>query len=303
MEQRQLGRDGPMVSAICFGAWPLGGGMGRLAEADAIATVQAAIDVGMTFIDTAQSYLTSEALIGKAIAARRSDVFLATKLSDTDQSNSAMQSALENSLRALGTDYIDLYQLHFPQPRWPIEETMAALVRLRDQGKIRYIGISNFSAQQTLEALRHGPIHSSQPRYNMLEREADEAILPTCLDNGIGVIPHSVLAQGLLSGRYRSGDTFPADDERRGYEAFTAEALARTTKPLSAMADWARDHGRDLVQLAVAWCLAQPAVTSPIVGAKSPEQVQHNASAADWKLDQAELAEIETMLADFLGER
>ena len=302
MEKRQLGRGGPEVSAICFGAWPIGGGMGAVADAEAIATVQAAIDVGMTFIDTAQSYLTSEALIGKAISGRRDEVFLATKLSGRDHSSEAMQAAVEDSLRAMGTDYIDLYQLHSPQPRWPIEETMAALVRLRDQGKIRYIGVSNFSAEQTVEALRHGPVHSSQPRYNMLAREAEDAILPTCLDNGVGVIPHSVLAKGLLSGRYLQGYTFPADDERSRFGAFTPDALTGIAEPLSGLEGWARDHGRDMVQLAIAWCLAQPSVTSPIVGAKSPEQVRHNASAADWRLGQGELAEIETLLDGFRTE-
>jgi aryl-alcohol dehydrogenase-like predicted oxidoreductase len=273
--------------------------MGAVADADAIATVQAAIDVGMTFIDTAPSYLTSEALIGKAISGRRNEVFLATKLSGRDHSIDAMQAAVEDSLRAIGTDYIDLYQLHGPQPQWPIEETMASLVRLRDQGKIRYIGVSNFSAEQTVEALRHGPVHSSQPRYNMLDREVEDAILPTCLDNGVSVIPHSVLAKGLLSGRYGQGHTFPEDDERSRFPAFTTEALARISGPLSGLEGWARDHGRDLAQLAIAWCLAQPAITSPIVGAKSPQQVRHNAMAADWKLSQNELAEIKTLLDGF----
>ncbi|MCH8311118.1 MAG: aldo/keto reductase [Chloroflexi bacterium] len=296
METRQLGKDGPQVSCICFGAWPIGGGMGAVADQQAIEAVQAAIDVGMTFIDTAESYQTSEALIGKAIAGHRNEVFLATKVSGRDHSRERIEQALEASFQAMGTDYIDLYQLHSPQPQWPIEETMGILLRLRDQGKVRYIGISNYSAEQTQEALQHGPIHSSQPRYNMLDRDAEESILPTCLENGIGVIPHSVLAKGHLSGRYQPGHSFDSEDERSGFASFTRKGLERVTRVTSKLASWSQDHGRDMIQLAIAWTLAQPSVTSPIVGAKSAEQVRHNALAADWKLSESDLAEIDDIL-------
>ncbi|MDP6716386.1 MAG: aldo/keto reductase, partial [SAR202 cluster bacterium] len=233
METRQLGTDGPQVSCICFGAWPIGGAMGAVTDQQAIEAVQAAIDVGMTFIDTAESYLTSEALIGKAMAGKRDQVFLATKVSGQDHSRKHIEQALEASFRALGTDYMDLYQLHSPQPQWPIDETMGILNELRDQGKIRYIGISNYSAEQTVEALQHGAIHSSQPRYNMLNREAEESVLPTCLENGIGVIPHSVLAKGHLSGRYKPGDTFDSSDERSDFASFTREGMEQVVKVTS----------------------------------------------------------------------
>ena len=303
METRQLGKDGPQVSCICFGAWPIGGGMGVVADQQAIEAVEAAIDVGMTFIDTAESYQTSEALIGRAIAGKRDKVFLATKVSGRDHSRQHIEQALEASFRALGADYMDLYQLHSPQPQWPIEETMGILMRLRDQGKIRYIGISNYSAEQTLEALRYGPIHSSQPRYNMLNREAEESVLPVCLENGIGVIPHSVLAKGHLSGRYQPGHTFDSGDERSEFASFTREGLERVTQVTSKLASWSQDHGRDMIQLAIAWTLAQPSVTSPIVGAKSAEQVRHNALAADWKLSASDLSEIDEILGGIVVDR
>ncbi len=299
METRQLGRDGPDVSAICFGAWPIGGGMGTVADQQAIATVQTAIDSGMTFIDTAESYRISEELIGRAIAGRRNEVFLATKLSGDDHSRDHTDRAIENSLKTMGTDYVDLYQLHSPQPQWPIEETMSSLLRLRDQGKIRFIGISNFSAAQTVEATQFGPIHSSQPRYHMFGREPEESILPACLENGICVIPHSVLAKGLLTGRYSPGHVFPPDDERHTAAAFTGSTGEGALEIAERLQGWARDNGRDLVQLAIAWTLAHPSVSSSIVGAKSPEQVLHNAKAADWHLSDTDLREIDEILGGF----
>ncbi len=139
MQTRNLGRVGPQVPVVCFGAWPICGGMGLVSEDQAVKTVHAAIDAGMTFIDTAESYRTSEALIGRAIAGKRDQVFLATKLSGNDHSVEHIGRAIQNSIRALGTDYIDLYQLHSPQPDWPVEETMEHLTSFRDNGAIRYI--------------------------------------------------------------------------------------------------------------------------------------------------------------------
>ena len=298
METRALGRDGPHVPAICFGAWPLGGAMGAISEEQAIATMQAAIDAGLTFIDTAESYRRSESLIGSAIRGRRHELFLATKLSGTDHSAGRMDGAIENSLRALGTDHIDLYQLHSPQPRWPIKQTMERLLHHREAGKTRYIGISNFSAEETEEALQYGPIHSSQPRFSLLYRDAEQSVLPRSLSNGIGVIAHTVLAKGLLTGRYRPGHEFPPDDERHGRAHFQGDSFRRTFEVTERLAEWASDRGRDMAQLAIAWVLAHPAVTSAIVGAKTPEQARHNAKAAGWHLTPQDLEEIDGIQGD-----
>ena len=298
MQTRRLGKDGPPVPVICFGGLPIGGHMGPVPEEQAIATVLAAIDTGMTFIDTAESYHASESRIGKAIAGKRHDLFLATKLSGK-HSPEHINHAVENSLKALGTDYIDPYQIHRPDHQWPIAGTLGHLARLRDSGEIRYIGVSNFSAEQTKEALNYGPIHSSQPSYNMLYCDAEESILPFCLENGIGVIPYSVLAKGLLTGRYRPGHEFSSDDERNKHDAFKGETFQRVSQFAKKLSDWAADHGRDLVQLAIAWTLAQPAVTSAIVGAKSPQQVYQNAKAADWVLSEGDLREIDIIRAGF----
>lgn len=299
METRTLGKDGPEVSVICFGAWPVGGGLGSVDEEQGIATVRAALDVGMTFIDTAEGYQSSEVVVGKGTKGRRDEAFLATKLSGNDHSLEHMTSALENSLRALGTDYIDLYQLHTPQPQWPIEQTMEGLLRLRDEGKIRYIGISNFTAEQTREALQYGPIYSSQPRYNVLCREEEESVLPFCLENGIGVIPHSVLCKGLLAGKHQPGHQFAADDERRRFNFFQGDLFEEGYQVVAGLRNWAESHGRDTVQLAVAWVLANPCISSAIVGAKSAEQVYQNAKGADWKLTKADLKEIDELVGGF----
>ena len=298
METRQLGKNGPNVPVICLGAWPLGGGMGDIPDDQAIATIHASIEAGVNFIDTAEGYRTSESVLGKALKGRRDDVILATKLSG-DHSAEHMASAIENSLRSLGTDYIDLYQLHGPRPGFPIEETMANLLKLRDEGKIRYIGVSNFSAEQHTEASQIGPVHSSQPRYNMFYRVPEESILPMCLELGIGVIPHSPLAKGMLTGKYRPGHVFSSDDERVDKAEFKDDQFNVAYPIVERLTEWASDHARDGAQLAIAWTLAHPAVTSCIVGAKTPDQAIHNALAGYWRLSSGDMAEIADILGDF----
>jgi aryl-alcohol dehydrogenase-like predicted oxidoreductase len=270
--------------------------MGVIPDEQAISAIHAALDCGMTFIDTAEGYRTSESVLGKALRGRHDEVFLATKLSG-DHSPEYMAEAIDNSLVSLGTDHVDLYQLHSPKPRWPIEETMAELLKLRDQGKIRYIGVSNFSGDQHREAARHGPISSSQPRYNMLFRGAEDDVLPACLELGIGVIAHSPLAKGILTGKYKPGHQFPDDDERSDHFVFREGRADRAWEVVPALQAWAADHGRDLVQLAIAWTLAHPSMASCIAGAKTAEQVLHNASAADWRLGESEMKELAEILA------
>ena len=296
MNTRHLGAGGPKVSVVAFGAWPIGGGLGTVPEEQGVAAVEAALEVGMTFIDTAEGYQTSETVVGKAIKGRRDEVFLATKLSGEDHSAAHISTAIENSLRTLGTDHIDLYQLHSPSLRWPIGDTMENLVRLRDAGKIRYFGVSNFSPEQTLEAMRYATIHSSQPRYNLMWRNLEDDVLPFCLSNGIGVIPHSVLSKGVLGGRHKPGHQFASDDERRLFSFFRGSDFEEAYSVAQRLDSWARDNGRDIVQLAIAWVLANPAVSSALVGAKSPEQVYHNAKAAGWILTEEDLQEIEELM-------
>ena len=298
MRTKPLGKDGPQVPVVCLGTWPLAGAFSQVPDDQAVDALRTALDVGLTFFDTAEGYTGSEALIGLAIKGRRHEVFLATKVSGRDHTTEHIDRAIESSLKQLGTDYVDLYQLHAPVPDPPIEKTMGHLLRLRDAGKLRYIGISNFPAEETREAVRYGPVHSSQPRYSLLFRDAEESVLPACLESGIGVIAHSVLAKALLGGRYRPGHKFPEDDERHNWPFFQEDSFKRTFQVTERLKEWAGDHGRDIVQLAIAWPTAHPAVTSSIVGAKSPEQVRHNALAADWVLTPGELSEIDDIQGD-----
>ena len=297
MRLKRMGTDGPEVPVVCFGTWPLGGAYGGYEESQAISTMQAAMDAGLTFIDTAEGYMNAEAIIGKSIKGRRDELFIATKISGDDHSTEHIHEALNNSLRLMGTDHVDLYQLHRATDR-PIEETMGDLLRLRDDGKIRYIGISNFSAEQIEEAAGFGRIHSGQPRYNMLFREVEDDLLPAYERNGIGVMAHSVLAKGLLGGRYKPGDTFPLDDERSGWPAFKGESFERTYEVTQRLQAWAQDRGRDIVQLAIAWPIAHPAVYTSIVGARKPEDLAVLAEAGSWKLSAQELEEIEAIQGD-----
>ena len=301
METRILGKSDLVVSTVCFGAWPIGGGMGKVDPQKAIKTIHAAIDSGISFIDTAEGYQTSESVLGQALKSRRDSVILATKLSGPDHSESHIREALENSLFALNTDYIDLYQLHTPQPKWPIENTMKVLNELIGEGKIRHIGLSNFTSEQTHEAMAFGSIVSSQPRYNLLFRQEDPT-LAFCEKSEIGVIPHSVLAKGLLGGSYKPGHIFDSDDERRLFNFFQGDLFQAIYKVTQNLEEWSKNYGRDLIQLAIAWTLANSAITSAIVGMKSVAQVENAAKAATWKLTPTDLPEIDSIIGDLRPE-
>lgn len=295
---KQLGKNGPEVSAICFGAMELGGRMGPIEESQAIATAHAALDAGVTFWDTAEGYATSEEITGKALVGKRDQVFLATKLSG-DQSKEHIAEAFENSLRMLQTDHIDLYQLHRPKPAWPIEETMGELVKLQEQGKIKHIGLSNFSAAQTAEAMQYATVISHQPRYSMLFRESEEELFPFLLEAGVGSMVYAPLAKGLLSGKYGPDHVFTVEgDTRAGHRSFGPENMQAAHGVTQRLKGWASDHDRSLVQLAVAWTQAHPAVTATICGAKSPDQIIETGAAGDWVLNPSELAEIEALIGD-----
>ena len=296
MEQRQLGRDGPSVPVICFGAWPIGGGMGKVEDDVAIATVRRAIDLGITFIDTAEAYRTSEDLVGRALEGRRDRVFLATKVRGNDLSRAHIMEAIDNSLRALRTDHIDLYQAHSWDAQHPIEETMEALGDLVAAGKVRYVGVSNFDVPRMQQALAVRHFQSLQPRYSLLAQEAGKEILPFCRQQGIGVIVHSPLAKGLLTGKYSPETSFPADDERSQSSAFQGDAFRRNLATAGRLQTFARERGHSLVELAIAWTLANPAVTSCIVGAKNPGQLDDHVRAAEWRLSAEDMAEIERLV-------
>jgi aryl-alcohol dehydrogenase-like predicted oxidoreductase len=299
VEQRILGRDGPPVPVIGFGAWPIGGGMGAVDERQAIRTVHHALDRGVTLIDTAEAYRTSEETIGKALdawAGTRDRVFLATKVRGNDLSAGHIREAIEQSLRHLRTDYVDLLQAHSWDARHPIEETMRAFDDLTRSGKVRYVGVSNFDVPQMQAAWTTSPFQSLQPRYNLLDRGVEAEILPYCERQGIGVLAHSPLAKGLLTGKYGPETVFPPDDERAQMPRFTGAEYQRHLATAARLQSWATERGHPLLDLAIAWVLSHPAVTVCLCGAKSPEQVDDHVRAAGWHLTPEDRAAVDALL-------
>lgn len=298
MEHRQLGKDGPQVPVLGLGAWPLGGGMGPVDDRTAIATIHAAIDNGISLIDTAQGYRTSEATLGKALkGGYRERCFLATKVTG-NYSREGIMSAMQNSLEALEVEHVDLYQIHHWNPAYPIKESMEAMAQLQREGKIRYLGVSNFSVEQMRQALQVTRIHSNQPAYNMFDRAIEREELAFCTREGIGVLAHSALAKGLLTGKYTPEHTFPANDERSGMPRFQGDTFRRYLQVAEKLEEVAQDKGLTLVQLAIAWLLRLPSVTCVLVGAKNPEQVEEHAGAAGVSFSPDEFSEIERILQD-----
>ena len=294
--QRLLGRRGPLIPVLGFGAWQIGGGMGAVPESQGIATVRAAIDAGITLLDTAQGYRTSEAVMGRALReGYRERCFLATKASG-DYSPPAIERALDNSLRTLGVDCIDLYQIHNWREDQPIEESLAVLERVKAAGKIRWIGVSNFDVPQLERALRVAPIDAVQNRYNAIDRGDEISVLPFCAQAGIGYLAHSALAKGLLAGRYTTETRFPADDDRVTFRRFRGAEFAAHLAVVDRLKEVARSKGVTLVQLVLAWTLRRPEVTCVLVGGRSPEQVREQAAAAVMNLEADELAQMEKIL-------
>ncbi|MDE2724046.1 MAG: aldo/keto reductase [Gemmatimonadota bacterium] len=296
MNHRQLGKDGADIPVIGLGAWPIGGGMGNMGDRDSIDTVRTAIDSGITLLDTAQAYRTSEATLGRALKdGYRERCFLATKVS-RQYSRGDIENAIENSLRNLDVDYVDLYQIHSWNPQYPIEESMETMARLQEQGKTRFIGVSNFNAAQMQQAYDIAPFHSNQPRYNMFDRNIEAEDLDFCRQTGIGILAHSPLGKGLLTGKYASGHVFSEDDERANSSRFQGDLFARYLAVADELQSVAADKNMTMVQLAIAWLLRREEVTCVLVGAKNPDQVKEHVGAADVDFSDGELECIEKIL-------
>ncbi len=309
MEYRFLGNSDLEVSTICFGCWAIGkwGWGNDVDDANSIAAIHRALDLGINFFDTADVYGRghSEEILAKALGRRRKEVIIATKVGNRwdesgriwgDLSREYILKAVDDSLRRLQTEVIDLYQVHRPDENTPICETMEALLECVKAGKVRYIGLSNQTPEQIREYLKYGPVVSLQPPLNLLYRYAEVQLLPLCQEKNIGVIPYSPLARGLLTGKYDRPVSFPEGDFRRDYFLFMGEAFARNIKIVKALQKYAEAAGRPVSHLAIAWILAHPAVTSAIVGAKRPKQIEETAGAFDWKLGQDELKAIDRIV-------
>lgn len=298
MRTRALGRSGPEVSVIGYGAWPLSNNMGAVSDRDAAASVEEALAQGITLFDTAEVYRPAEERLGPLLRPHRERIFLATKVGGSNLSPAHVREAVENSLRLLQTDVLDLYQVHWFDDRQPLEAGLETMAALQAEGKIRYLGVSNFSVPQMERALKVAPIQSLQPRYNMFDREIEAEILPFCREHGIGILAHSPLAKGLLAGKYRPGHVFAPDDERSRFERFKGETFAGYIAKADRLKAIAEKRGLTLPQLAVAWTLRDQPVTVCLVGCKDAAQSRQNAAAGDVVLTEGELREIERILAE-----
>lgn len=309
MQYRSLGTSGLRVSAIGLGTNQFGGKV----DADGVERIIGrALDLGINFIDTADMYTggRSEETIGRALAGRRSDVILATKvgwkLSDAPNMSGAsrkrIMDGVEASLRRLNTDYIDLYQIHRFDPHTPFEETMRALDDLVRSGKVRYIGASNYAAWQFCRANdvaeMAGGVQfvSVQPHYHMLERGIEQELVPYCQAFGIGIIPYFPLAGGFLTGKYTRGEAPPAGSRGETSQYVQRYFTPENFKKVAELSVFAQRHGRTMPELAIAWLLARPQVSSIITGVTSTKQLENNAKAADWELSAADAEEIDGLL-------
>jgi len=280
MEYRDLGTSGLRVSALCMGTWPLAGRMGALGKSDAVTLIRRAIDQGVTFVDTAEGYGVAEELTGKALGnGYRSKCIVATKVS-SDFTADGVRRALDHSLEVLGTDYIDLYQIHRFDRSVRLDETLGAVADAVGAGKIRFVGVSNFTVSQLESARRITPIVSNQINYNALNRSPEMEMLPYCRNNMVALLAHSSLAKGLLSGKYRGGHTFAPDDERSRFAGYSGELLDRYLTLVAELREVAADHGLTSSQASLTWLLSHREVTSVLVGPKSAEQLDEAVPAA-----------------------
>jgi len=312
MEYRRLGDSGLKVSEIGLGCNNFGM---RIDQDGTNAVIAAAIDQGVTFMDTADVYGgqgKSEEMMGVALKGRRNEVVLATKFASPmgkgpdkqGGSRRYVMEAVEASLKRLQTDYIDLYQMHRPDPDTPIEETLSALDDLVTQGKIRYIGNSNFTGWMIADAdwtSRNEHLSrfvSAQNNYSLLERRVEHEVTPACDRFGLGMLPYFPLASGLLTGKYARGEAPPEGTRLANFGPRAAAALNDNNfDKLDRLTHWAQERGHTLLELAFAWLLGHKVVSSVIAGATKPEQVAANAATAGWKLTPEEVAEVTKLAA------
>jgi len=319
MQKRKLGFTDMELTTVGFGAWAAGGGnwewgWGTQDDAESIAAIQRGLDLGINWIDTAAAYGLghSEEIVREALKGRGDQVFLVTKCSLVWDGRSdgtvdhrlkawSVRQEAENSLRRLGVDVIDLYQIHWPNPDEDIEEGWTEIARLVEEGKVRYAGVSNFDLEQIQRVQRIHPVASLQPEYSLLERTMEKELLAYCAEQKIGVIAYSPMASGLLTGKYTRAnvDSIAADDWRRKFNVhFREPALTANLTLVEKLEKIAGRFGRNPGELAVAWVLRRPEITAAIVGARRPSQIEQTVSASDWQFTEEVVNEIEDLLAE-----
>jgi aryl-alcohol dehydrogenase-like predicted oxidoreductase len=307
MKKRRLGTNGPELSALGLGCMGMSEFYGPRDDAESVATVHAALDAGVNFLDTADIYgpRTNEELVGKAIAERRGEVFLATKFgivrgpNPTDRGANGrpdyVKASCDGSLKRLGLDTIDLYYQHRVDPNTPIEDTVGAMVELKQAGKIRHLGLSEASSKTLRRAARVHPITALQSEYSLWSRDVEDDILATCRELGIGFVPYSPLGRGFLTGQIKRFEDLAQDDFRRNSPRFQGENFARNLALVDRIGEIASEKGVTKSQLALAWVLAQGDDIVPIFGTKRRSYLADNLGAMDVVLSRADLARIEAV--------
>jgi hypothetical protein len=316
MEQRRFGNTDLVCSAVGFGTWEMSTTQyGAIDVKEASQAMNAAIDRGITLVDTAEVYgpYHSEEIVGQALGARRKEIVLVTKVGfRIDQNNkivgrdstpASVIAHAEGCLKRLGTDHIDLLLIHWPDHNTPIPDTMGALEQLKAAGKIRHYGVSNFSVQMMDTCQRHGHLAANQIGYHMFDRRMEAAVLPYCLEHKIGFMAYGTLGFGLLTGAFTPQTTFVDWDWRHSGKAFSLplferEDFLKELRVVDRLKALAGSYGKSVAQLAIAWVLAQPAVTVALVGMRNTRELDENVAAADWRLTDADRAEIDRIFAE-----
>ncbi len=310
MQYRNFGKSDLVTSVIGFGGWPMGRGhYGSFDEDEVIRAVHEAIDQGITLFDTAAVYGWGEGekLLGRALKGKRDRVVLVSKGGRRwddpsnpqlrDSSREALTRGLEDSLRRLQTDHLDLYLIHWPDESRPMSEPMSAFADFQRQGKIRYGGVSNFSVAQMKDCLETFPIICNQVGYHLFDFRMEPEVLPFCRQNGLGVMAYGSLAHGLLTGAMTPDTRFEPDDWRRslvafGQPIFQGEHFLRNLKKVDRLKEIAASKGKTVAQLALAWVISNPAISVALVGVRRPSEVQENVRAADWAMTEQEREDI-----------
>jgi aryl-alcohol dehydrogenase-like predicted oxidoreductase len=315
MQRRQLGYTDLKLTTVGLGTWAMGGpwqfGWGPQDDGEAIAAILTALEEGINWIDTAPVYGCghSEELVGKALRQTSQKPFIATKCgllwNDKREKVSCLKSQsireeCHASLKRIGVEVIDLYQMHWPEPEEDVAQAWEEMARLAEEGKVRYIGVSNFNIGQIKRIEKIAPIASLQPPYSMLNREVEDELLGYCAENNIGVVAYSPMQRGLLTGKFSQERLvdLPLDDHRRRSPDFEEPQFTATLQLVDQLRPIAKRNGRTLAQLAISWVLRRSEVTAAIVGARRPEQVAETAAASDWTLAQEDIEEIEQLLAE-----
>lgn len=298
MEYRKLGGSELEVSVMGFGAWGIGGAPFWSTEGDAVSTraILKAFDLGINFFDTAPVYGFghSEELLGKALKPVRDKVILATKCGlrwerkalksiKNIATRKSVHEEIDQSLKRLQTDRIDLYQVHWPDENTPQQETMEALLEIRDQGKIRFIGVSNYSVELMKECLQYGPIVSLQPEYSLLQRSIEKETVPFCLEKNIGIIAYSPLSSGVLTGKYDKNTKFKDWRSKGLIGVFTGEGFVNNVAKVDRLKEVAEAAGKTCAQMAINWVVHQPGLTTALIGVKNEKQMQDNVKAVGWR--------------------